>query len=378
VTHVSSREHAPILTILSAPIRYRPDFESVPEDESVTRDGLIDTITQIQKKVFDDSGQAHRGVHAKSHGVLVGRLVVEPDLAQPLAQGLFAEPRSFPVVMRFSTIPGDVLDDRISVPRGLSVKVIGVPGTRLPGTEGDVTQDFVMANGPVFAKSKPKDFLGTLKLLAKTTDKAPGLKRVLSVVMRGAEKLVESAGGSSSTLMTLGGYPPVHILGDEFYSQAPILYGDYMAKVRVVPSSPDLRALIRAPLNLHDNPDGIRDAVIAHFATHGGVWELQVQLCTDSDTMPLEDASMEWPQAQSPYLTVATIHADPQLTWSETRVRAVEEGMSFSPWHALAAHRPLGAIMRVRRAVYEAAALFRAKHLGRSVVEPKSLDELRL
>jgi hypothetical protein len=30
--------------------------------------------------------------------------------------------------------------------------------------------------------------------------------------------------------MTLGGHPEVHILGDEFYSQTPYLFGTYMAK----------------------------------------------------------------------------------------------------------------------------------------------------
>jgi len=48
--------------------------------------------------------------------------------------------------MRFSTLPGDVLDDSVSTPRGLAMKVIGVEGERLEGSEGDVTQDFVLIN----------------------------------------------------------------------------------------------------------------------------------------------------------------------------------------------------------------------------------------
>ena len=33
----------------------------------------------------------------------------------------------------------------------------------------------------------------------------------------------------------LGGHPETNILGETFYSQAPIRYGDYLAKVAVAP-----------------------------------------------------------------------------------------------------------------------------------------------
>ena len=260
-------------------------------------------------------------------------------------------------------------------PRGLAIKVVGV--VRAHGcraAEGDSTQDFVFANGPVFSKGHPKSFLSTLKLLAGTTDKAQGFKKALSTVMRGAEKLLESVGGQSPTLMTLGGYPEVHILGDEFYSQAPILFGDYMAKVAIKPFSPALVALKKAPLDLKDKPNGIREAVVDFFKAQGGEWDLQVQLCTDIDKMPIEDASKEWPEDLSPYISVARITIPPQDAYSAARVAAVDERMSFSPWHALAAHRPLGAIMRVRKTVYDAAARFRAEHNQQPVTEPKSLS----
>jgi len=46
-------------------------------------------------------------------------------------------------------------------------------------------------------------------------------------------------------------------------------------------------------------------------------------------------------------------------------------GMSFSPWHGLAAHRPLGGIMRARKEVYEMAKRFRAEKNGRIIEEPR-------
>jgi hypothetical protein len=363
-------------SLAAGAVRYQPSVEKLEEHEAETNAGLVETITKIQKKVYEDSGHAARGVHAKSHGILIGELRVLDSLPPVLAQGLFAKAGAYPVVMRLSTIPGDVLDDNVSVPRGLAIKVVGVPGGRVAGSEADVTQDFVFANGPAFSTGHPKSFLSTLKLLAGTTDKAPGFKKALSFVMRGVEKLVESVGGESPTVMTLGGYPEVHILGDEFYSQAPILYGDYMAKVAIKPSSPSVVALKKAPLDLKNKPDGIREAVVAFFAEQSAEWDLQVQLCTDLDAMPIEDASKQWPEDKSPYVTVARISMPKQNAWNPARVKLVEDEMSFSPWHALAAHRPLGAIMRVRKTVYEAAARFRAEHNQVTVKEPRGISDL--
>lgn len=360
----------------AVPVFYKPMYEQSEAGEAETTRGLIETITKIQSTVFDDSGRAMRGVHAKSHGLLFGKLRILPGLPSVLAQGLFAKPGEYPVVMRLSTIPGDVLDDNVSTPRGLAIKVIGVRGARVVGSEGDVTQDFVLANGRTFAKPRVRSFLNNLKLLARTTDKAPGLKKALSTVMRGAERVVEAFGGESATLMTLGGYPETHLLGDTFYSQAAMLYGEYMAKVCVTPISASLLALVRAPLDLSGKPNGLRDAVVDFFRVHSAEWELRVQLCTDVHAMPVEDASIEWPEARSPYVAVARIAAPPQPAWNEKRVAAVDDGMSFSPWHALAAHRPLGAVMRVRRAVYHAAAQLRAQRNGRTLTEPETMDDV--
>lgn len=358
------------------PLRYQPGYEAAEPDEAATDDALRDTMLSISQKVAEDEGHAHRSVHAKSHGLLQGTLTVQPGLPPELAQGLCAQPGSYPVVMRLSSTPGDLLDDSVSTPRGLSVKVIGVPGERLPGTETDTTQDFLMINGPVFSAPSAAKFLKTLKLLAATTDKAPNAKKVLSAALRGLESLIEKAGGESGTLKALGGHPATHILGETFFTQVPMLWGPYMAKLSLAPVSPELQALTDQPIELKGLPDALRGVVREHFGRHGGTWALRVQLCTDIEAMPIEDASVEWPEDRSPWHTVALLEVPQQNSWSSQRSEAVDDGMSFSPWHGLAAHRPIGSVMRVRKAAYEAAAQFRARLNGVSVAEPNSVDAL--
>jgi hypothetical protein len=310
----------PSMSMLPIPVRYEPSMETIDEHEAKTIQSLIETTERIQAIVAADVGRANRGVHAKAHGLLVEELEILPNLPAVLAQGLFATPQTYPTVLRLSTIPGDLLDDAISVPRAASLKIVGVSGPRVPGSERDVTQDFLFLNGKAFGAPNPDAFLRTLKLLVATTDKAPGLKKVLSSVVRELEKVVEGVGGHSLTLLTLGGYPKVHILGDEFYGQGPMLYGDYIAKLALKPFSENLRALTQQPLDLSGHPDGIREAVVEFFRTNSAVWDIQVQLCTNLETMPIENASVIWPETESPFLSVAQLRMPAQNAWRADRI----------------------------------------------------------
>ncbi len=355
----------------TSPLRYDPSVEHPEKDESETEAALTETMLSISETTFKDGGHGLRSVHAKSHGLLRGELRVLDGLPPVLAQGLAAKPGTYPVVIRLSTTPGDILDDSVSAPRGMALKVVGIEGERLQGSEGDTTQDFVMANAPAFAAPNGKKFLGSLKLLAATTDKAEGAKKVLSAVLRGAEAVVEAFGGKSATLVSMGGQPETHILGETFYSQVPLLWGPYMAKVCVAPASPELAALTDASLNVNGKPNGLREAVVEFFRQNGAEWELRVQLCTDLDAMPIEDASVAWPEDQSPYVAVARISVPPQAAWSEARSAAVDDGLAFSPWHGLAAHRPIGSIMRARRTAYPRSVQFRGERNGCPMKEPR-------
>jgi hypothetical protein len=356
------------------PLRYRASYEIVEEDEATTIEGLKEALLHISETTLQDSGHASRSVHLKSHGILRAELRVLDGLPPMLAQGMFSVPTTYPVVMRLSTSPGDDLDDNVSTPRGVAIKVIGVEGERLPDTEGDVTQDFVMVNGPAFLVPGPKKFLGNLKLLASTTDKAPGLKKALSAALRGTEKMIEAAGGESAKIKSLGGHPETHILGETFFSQAPMLFGQYMVKVSLVPISPQLKQLTDVKVDLKDKPNGLRESVIDYFSVNTAEWELRVQFCTDLEAMPIEDASVVWPEDQSPYIAVARVTAATQPAWNEALHLAVDDGMSFSPWHGIAAHRPIGAIMRVRKEAYKMSAAFRALRNNVVMTEPRNLD----
>ncbi len=146
-------------------------MEHLEDDEAQTIEQLGETLNSISEKTFADSSFASRSVHAKTHGVMRGKLTVPAGLPPGLAQGMFAKAGVYTVHLRLSTIPGDIMDDAVSTPRGMAIKIVGVEGERLPGSEGEKTQDFVLVNSPAFAAPSAKKFLGEPKLLAVTTVK---------------------------------------------------------------------------------------------------------------------------------------------------------------------------------------------------------------
>ena len=358
------------------PVRYSPAVETIQPDEHETIGQLEEQFQQIQDTTARDYDHAVRAVHAKAHGIAKGTLTIRDGLPPELAQGLFASPSRYDAILRISTNAGDILDDDIALPRGLALKVMGVEGERLPGSEGDTTQDFIMVNGPVFSAPDADAFLKNLKLLAKTTDRAEGAKKILSSVLQGTNTVLSAVGIESPTIQQLGGAPQVHPLGETYYSQTPSRFGDYIGKWQLVPVSPELTSRTDEIIDIAGRPDAIREEVKRGLVEGGGTWELRVQLNTDLDTMSIEDSTKPWDEQESPFRTVATLEVPAQIAWRHGESDRLDDALAFNIWHGLAAHRPLGGINRARNETYVKSADFRRSSNGCPMQEPRSLADL--
>ena len=362
--------------IKHTPVPFTPDVEVRAEDEAETIQGLNEQIRLIQETTAKDYGTAVRGVHAKGHAIVKGKLEVLSGIAPELAQGLFAAPGSYDALLRFSTLPGDILDDSVSVPRGLAVKLFDVPGDRLPGSEGDTTQDFILVNGPAFASPTPKAFLANLKMLAKTTDVGEGLKKGLSSTMQTLDAALETVGIQSPTIQTLGGAPNTHPLGETYYTQVPLRHGGYIVKLSVAPISTNLTELAGSKVDTSGRPDALREDIGQALIEQDSVWELRAQLCTDLEKMPVEDTSVVWDEEESPYVVVARLTVPAQLGWERGLSEHQEQAVAYSPWHGLAAHQPIGGVNRARKPTYERSVQFRGEHNGCPVHELRAIADL--
>ncbi len=355
-------------------VPYTDGIETVAANEQQVIDGIIAAMTHESQIVAERDGATVRASHAKSTGLVKATFTVLPDLPEPWRQGLFAEARQYPVLLRFAQGPGESLSDSVSTHRGVGIKVLGVAGAKLAGHVSD-TQDFVFATGTAFAQSNATTFLTAIKGIEKATALPQGVKQAVSSASR-AINAAYNAVGSDSPTFGFFGHTRRNPLADAYFSQAPLRYGDHVAKAGLFPVSPELVAIIDKTLDTGADHDAFRHAVVQHLRTHGAEYEFRVQLCTDLSRMPVEDASVPWPEDESPYVTVAHISIPPQDAYSPARQAYYDDVLSFQPAHALAAHRPLGSLMRARLRTYQALSAFRHGQNGVRQVEPVGIGEV--
>lgn len=356
-------------------VRYDDAVETrLPDEDALVRD-ILATFARLRQYTFDKHRHGLRGAHAKSQGVLRGELTVLDDLPEPLAQGLFAAPRRYPAIVRLSTAPGDILPDGVSAFRGLAVKLLGVEGEKLlPALADATTQDLLFINHPAFPNADLKGFLRSLTQMEKLAHVPEEGQELLTTSLRAVAKLAEQVGGHPAGVIGQA-KQETHPLGETYFTAVPLRYGDHVAKLAFVPVADAQQPLRGQTLDVSE-PSAIGDAVVAFFREHGAEFELRAQLCTKLETMPIEDASVIWPEDESPYRPVARLVLPAQDALGPARRVYADDVLSFSPWHGLAAHRPLGNIMRARRPVYETSADDRHARNARTRVEPHSIDEL--
>ena len=114
-------------------------------------------------------------------------------------------------------------------------------------------------------------------------------------------------------------------------------------------------------------PDYLREAMVRALDAGDACFDFLVQ--PRAPGMSVEDSRTEWTEDVAPFVKVATITIRRQV-FSTPAQDAFCEDLSFTPWHSLPEHRPLGGVNRVRRAVYESVAELRHTLNGTERHEP--------
>lgn len=355
------------------PIPYRPDIEKPRPDEAELIEKITGALRKNNERAYKKYKHGLRDAHAKSHAILRGELVVHEGLRPELAQGMFAQARSYPVIARLSSTSGVLRSDKMRGVRGLGLKALGVQGERAMENDPSTNQDFVLVTHEEFLFADAHEYLTkgmvTASLLARLPDTA---------LWAGSEllSLLKKLGLPIPENLAVFAAPNRPILGETFYSSAPIRYGDYVARFKYAPSSPETTALKDQLLPRNPAQDEHRDLIMAFFAKHSAEYELSVQLCTDEDKMPIENASKHWDSTVSPYLPVANIVFPQQNPYSALRRAYGDDVLSFNSWRGVEAHRPLGSINRLKRRVYEASSDYRHQVNKIDRHEPSDISEL--
>ena len=130
---------------------------------------------------------------------------------------------------------------------------------------------------------------------------------------------------------------------------------------------PQVLANTGAPPNAA--PDYLRHVMAEQLRRESVAFDLLVQLQTDPRRMPVEDPRIRREPVRAPWRKVATLRIPTQTFDAPAQLRFAED-LSYSPWHSVPGHQPLGGVNRCRRTIYQAIAAFRHEANGRKAVEP--------
>ncbi|MEQ1568877.1 MAG: catalase [Myxococcota bacterium] len=303
--------------------------EVIPDGEPARLEAFARAIGELQRTLSERFGPG-RAFHRKPVGALRASLTVG-ELPEVVRQGLFAAPGRHDVWVRLSN--GSVRPQRNSTAdiRGFALSIRGVAGESALGGPAS-SQDFLLINREVFgfrdvgpfvdlAVAASRGPLAVLWLFVRTYGFFAGLSEV--------RRLTSSLGRPFSGFLT-----------EPFFSGVPVKWGPYAARLRLQPE--------QAPRA--DSAPDLADEVWARLAHGPARMALQVQLFVDERVTPIEDASANWDEVDAPYHTVGTLELPAQAP--DAAFTAEVEAAAFDPWHALADHRPLGHVMRARKAAY--------------------------
>jgi hypothetical protein len=341
-----------------------PLGEVIPADEEAYTSRIIDSgirmLTEVRAHVGD--GLYRRDAHAKTHACLLGNFSVNKGLDSDTAQGLFAEPKTYKAWVRFSSGNQDLRSDWLPDARGMGIKVLGVPGQKLlEGEENARTQDFLMINNPAFFIPNVEEYA------AFTSSQAAGSQFGYFFDPKWnpfAWKLRQFRIG-----VDILKWPPRDLLGTQFHSMTAYRLGaTHYVKHSARPVACDGNSKVPSGRASFGSAS-LRSDLQSWIKDKPACFEFLVQLQRTDKNMPVEDPTIQWKESDSPFIVVARLEL-PKQDIEPALANNFCENLSFTPWHALPAHQPVGGLNRVRKAVYQGISRYRRCLNGIAFGEP--------
>ncbi|CAG8864964.1 catalase family protein [Pseudomonas fluorescens] len=325
--------------------------ELVADNEAAMTRDIIQTAVRIVDQ-HRESTRYLRDAHAKAHGCVKAEVQVLPELPGELRQGVFSEPgKTWQATMRLSNGNAYPQFDSIRDARGMAIKLFDVPGKQLlSDRQGRSEQDFVMFSHPNFFVSNVAEYRQNVaaqadgkKMMAFFPGRDPRTWQVRHLFIA----LATLAPAPSSPTQTT------------YFSVSPYKFGEANAKFRVMPD-PDNCPAYNLPEQNRKLPNFLRNALNQQLSTDRmpACFALQIQRQDANKYMPIEDTSIEWRESDAPFETVARIKV-PAQDFDTPALNMQCDNQSFNPWFGVEAHRPIGGINRLRKAVYEAVSDYR-------------------
>jgi hypothetical protein len=306
-------------------------------------EGLVRLFIGDQlKRIQNGQRPVRRATFFKEHGSAHGTFTVLPGLSDDLRVGVFAGD-AFAAWVRFSSDTGPVTPDE-NQPCGIAIKLFGVPGTKLVEPDA-TTHDFILQNYPIF-------FVDDVQAMYDASNDPDGYF---------------ATHPKANAIANAMGHDVDSVARIPYWSALASRFGpDRYVKYKLVPDQ-------------NGGPWTKVDHGFADYLAGDLKWRLLqgdlrftfcVQFQTDDDAMPIDRGTVEWDERVSPPVPVATLLL-PRQDVDAVGQPAYAENLTFSPWHALAEHEPVGSIQEARKVVYPVSTAVRHWANGVPVVEPR-------
>ena len=323
-------------------------------------DEAIDRLTQLQLDLMKCTGLGNRGQHYKGHGCVRAKFEVLADIPDQYKIGLFATPGSYSAYIRFSN--GAEFDDTKADIHGMAIKLTGVPGRKVLEAESSAeTHDFVLADKPVFFIRDREGYSRFVENFAETAPKGKApLKFVAWLALHHPTDM--------PTLLGFRRQAQDSPLAARYWSQVPYAFGSGMGTICRYGAIPKDGNIISKIPSVQRDQDYLRRAMVDHLtsARRSAAFDFTVQLRTDATPAVIDNPTILW---NTPEQRVAVITIPPQNFDSPEQTR-FGENLSYTPWHALPEHRPVGQINEIRKAAYLASSKLRHETNHTKASEP--------
>jgi len=325
----------------------------LPDEKEITG-SIIKQMTMFTHKHYEHSFALRAG-NTKTYGVVKGEFEILPNLAENLRQGVFRYPKTYPAWVRFAgpgpLAPADMKDNGVL---SIGIKLMGVEGEKL--LDEKWTQDFTGISAPTFTTP---NIIENLKLQKQDYEGTPLFyfinpfdSHLLDGIMQGLFSRTQTS--------------PLEV---QYYSCVAYLFGEGKAvHYSIKPCSDEQTKIPRKP-----SANYLREAMAKTLSKKEVTFDFMIQFQTDAYRMPIENASVEWPEKLSPFIPVARLHLPVQKFDSRSQM-AFAENLSYNPWHCIADHRPLGNQNRARKAIYFALSELRLTMNGEARIEPTGAE----
>jgi len=324
-------------------------------------------VDEVNDNTPAEGGAIRRESHGKQQGCLRAKFEVTTDSSV----GVFRSGASYPAWIRLSNGGAYQRDDRDKhISRGFGIKLLDVNDTPTR------THDFLLITSPRFFIEDITHYPSFLKA---SGEGRPSQIFNLVLHMSSAERDV---------IKHRLALKVSNLLDSPGYSAVPYQYGDDVVKYAIAPCTLDAPPVMPQP---HDPPDDASedyledamDATLLHSAQSPVCFGFYVQRKRADDS--IDDPTRAW---EGPFERVARLtipfgqHRGGPFDY--TKNNAEGERMSFDPFNAAPANRPVGKTNLTRKFIYAKLAAFRRRELPELVLrwradprDPSVPDEFR-